>query len=498
MITLDNIYQDLERTIDSLYHDKSALEKSRAIVDRVLDDGNSYYGINTGFGFLANKKIDPEQLEKLQHNLLLSHAVGLGDSIPKNITRLMLQLKIVALSLGYSGVSVEVVERLMLFLKNDWIPVVPSKGSLGASGDLAPLAHLALPLLGKGYFWSSKDNEPLRAKTVLKAANLEPINLKAKDGLALINGTQMMTAYGAHILERANSLLKNADILAAISLEALMGSARPFDERIQAIRPHPGQKAVASNIRLLLTDSAILESHKNCDKVQDPYSLRCIPQVHGATRDLLEYASGVIERELNSVTDNPLVFSDGDIISGGNFHGQPLALAMDSAAIAIAEIASIAERRIYLLLRGLDGLPTVLVNDSGINSGFMIPQYTAASLVSHNKVLCHPASVDSIPSCLGQEDHVSMGSISAIKLLEVLNNVEQVLAIEAFTAAQALDFRKPLKAGRGVEAAHQEIRKRVSHKDADEFFGDDIDACIDMLRGNHILKEVEKQIGKLQ
>ena len=498
MITLDNIYQDLERTIDSLYHDKSALEKSRAIVDRVLDDGNSYYGINTGFGFLANKKIDPEQLEKLQHNLLLSHAVGLGDSIPKNITRLMLQLKIVALSLGYSGVSVEVVERLMLFLKNDWIPVVPSKGSLGASGDLAPLAHLALPLLGKGYFWSSEDKEPLRAKTVLKAANLEPINLKAKDGLALINGTQMMTAYGAHILERANSLVKNADILAAISLEALMGSARPFDERIQAIRPHPGQKAVASNIRLLLTDSAILESHKNCDKVQDPYSLRCIPQVHGATRDLLEYASGVIERELNSVTDNPLVFSDGDIISGGNFHGQPLALAMDSAAIAIAEIASIAERRIYLLLRGLDGLPTVLVNDSGINSGFMIPQYTAASLVSHNKVLCHPASVDSIPSCLGQEDHVSMGSISAIKLLEVLNNVEQVLAIEAFTAAQALDFRKPLKAGRGVEAAHQEIRKRVSHKDADEFFGDDIDACIDMLRGNHILKEVEKQIGKLQ
>jgi len=498
LITLDNIYEDLERTIDSLYHDKSALEKSRAIVDRVLDDGNSYYGINTGFGFLANKKIDAEQLEKLQHNLLLSHAVGLGDSIPKNITKLMLQLKIVALSLGYSGVSVEVVERLMLFLKNDWIPVVPSKGSLGASGDLAPLAHLALPLLGKGYFWSTKDNEQLRAKTVLKNANLEPINLKAKDGLALINGTQMMTAYGAHILERANSLLKNADILAAISLEALMGSARPFDERIQAIRPHPGQKAVASNIRLLLTDSAILESHKNCDKVQDPYSLRCIPQVHGATRDLLEYASGVIERELNSVTDNPLVFSDGDIISGGNFHGQPLALAMDSAAIAIAEIASIAERRIYLLLRGLDGLPTVLVNDSGINSGFMIPQYTAASLVSHNKVLCHPASVDSIPSCLGQEDHVSMGSISAIKLLEVLNNVEQVLAIEAFTAAQALDFRKPLKAGRGVEAAHQEIRKRVSHKDADEFFGDDIDACIDMLRGNHILKEVEKQIGKLQ
>ena len=498
MITLDNIYEDLERTIDALYQDKSALEKSRAIVDHALDDGNSYYGINTGFGFLANKKIDAEQLEKLQHNLLLSHAVGLGDSIPKNITKLMLQLKIVALSLGYSGVSVEVVERLMLFLKNDWIPVVPSKGSLGASGDLAPLAHLALPLLGKGYFWSAKDNEQLRAKTVLKNANLEPINLKAKDGLALINGTQMMTAYGAHILERANSLLKNADILAAISLEALMGSARPFDERIQAIRPHPGQKAVASNIRLLLTDSAILESHKNCDKVQDPYSLRCIPQVHGATRDLLEYASGVIERELNSVTDNPLVFSDGDIISGGNFHGQPLALAMDSAAIAIAEIASIAERRIYLLLRGLDGLPTVLVNDSGINSGFMIPQYTAASLVSHNKVLCHPASVDSIPSCLGQEDHVSMGSISAIKLLEVLNNVEQVLAIEAFTAAQALDFRKPLKAGRGVEAAHQEIRKRVSHKDADEFFGDDIDACIDMLRGNHILKEVEKQIGKLQ
>ena len=498
MITLERLNEDLDRAIAEIAKDRSAVEKSRKVVESALGDGGNYYGINTGFGFLANKRIDADELEKLQQNLILSHAVGLGDAVPKEICRLMLKLKVYSLSLGFSGVSLETFDRLLMFVQKDWISVVPNKGSLGASGDLAPLAHLCLPLIGRGEFWGDDGKSKVSAKSVLQSEGLSPIALQAKDGLALINGTQLMTAYGAHVLQRAQSLVKNADILAAISLEALKGSIKPFDERIQEVRQQPGQRKVAFNIRALLRGSDILESHKNCDKVQDPYSLRCVPQVHGATRDLLDYANTVIENELNSVTDNPLVFDNGDIISGGNFHGQPIALAMDSAAMALAEIASISERRIYLLLRGLDGLPTVLVNDSGVNSGFMIPQYTAASLVSHNKVLCHPASVDSIPSCLGQEDHVSMGSISAIKLLEVLRNVEQVLAIEAFTAAQALDFRHPTISGAGVEAAHSEIRKRVSHKDVDDFFRRDIDACIELLRSGAILSSVESVIGGLQ
>ncbi len=498
MLHIASLYQDLEHSLADLSLDKSNMLASRKVLESVLNDGHCYYGINTGFGFLANKKIDADQLEQLQHNLLLSHSVGLGEMIPKNISRLMLQLKIHALGLGYSGVSEAVFDRLLLFAHQDWIPVVPNKGSLGASGDLAPLAHLNLPLLGKGAFWDEAGEQSVESYKVLAKAGLSTIKLKAKDGLALINGTQMMTAYGAFILHRALSLVKNADILACISLEALKGSLQPFDQRLHAIRAHPGQSDVAFNVRSLLQGSDLSKSYQQGDKVQDPYSLRCIPQVHGATRDLLRYSSEVLERELNSVTDNPVIFANGDVISGGNFHGQPLAFAMDAAAIALAELANIAERRIYLLLKGLDGLPQVLVNDAGINSGFMIPQYTAASLVSHNKVLCHPASVDSIPSCLGQEDHVSMGSISAIKLLEVLYNVEQVLAIESFTAAQALDFRKPLKAGKGVDKAHQKIREKVSHKEADDFFRVDIECCTTMIRNNTLLDAVEAELGPLK
>lgn len=474
-----------------------AVKASRAIVEKKLGDGNAYYGINTGFGILARNRISDEQVATLQYNLLLSHAVGLGDPVPPEITRLMLLLKIHALSLGYSGISAPVFERLCYFAEEDLIPVVPQKGSLGASGDLAPLAHLSLPLIGKGKFWNSKFNDHIRAKKVLKELKLQPVGLGAKDGLALCNGTQLMAAYGCYVIIAALRLIKYADVIAAMSLEALQGSLNPFDDRIHQVRPHPGQISVAQNVRQLLANSEIHESHRNCGKVQDPYSLRCVPQVHGATRDAIEYARKVLEIEVNSVTDNPLVFENEDIISGGNFHGQPLAFALDFAAIALAELANISERRIYLLLEGHDGLPTLLMKDTGINSGYMITQYTAAALVSQNKALCHPNSVDSIPSCLGQEDHVSMGSLSALKLLEVLKNVEMVLSIELITAAQALDFRLPLKGGKGVVAAHEYVRREVPHHEGDDFFKRDINRSIKLIRSSEMLSEIEKASGEL-
>jgi len=406
-------------------------------------------------------------------------------------------LKIHALGLGYSGISVPTFERLLDFAERDLIPAVPSRGSVGASGDLAPLAHLALPLIGHGYFWNEDGTAVRPAAEVLAEAGLSPIRLQPKDGLSLINGTQFMSACGAYVLEKALHLVKVADILAAKSLEALQGSIKPFDPRIQAVRPHPGQALVAENIRTLLVDSEILESHRHCGKVQDPYCLRCVPQVHGASRDALDYARRVVETEINSATDNPLVFENGDILSGGNFHGQPLALALDLAAMALAELASISERRTYLLLEGHDGLPRLLMKDTGINSGFMIPQYTAAALVSENKVLCHPASVDSIPTSLGQEDHVSMGSISALKLLTVLENVEHVLAIELFTAAQALDYRLPLRPGRGVEIVHHYVRRHVPHREADYFYQQDIARCLEMIRSRELPDLVARELRPL-
>lgn len=495
-VAIATLYEDLRSSVDALRRDCSRVRSSRQIVERSLSDGKAYYGINTGFGILASQRISSENLGRLQRNLVLSHAVGLGELVPKEITRLMLQLKIRALGLGYSGVSESTFERLLELDELGLIPAVPSKGSLGASGDLAPLAHLALPLLGYGYLWA-EGGDTVPARQLLDEHGLEPLELEAKDGLALINGTQMMAAYGAYVLHRALHLRKMADLLAAMSLEALHGSLTPFDERIQAIRPHPGQAAVASNIRTLLRDSEILESHRFCGKVQDPYSLRCVPQVHGASRDALDHTSSVVERELSSVTDNPLVFENGDILSGGNFHGQPLALAMDYAAIALAELASISERRTYLLLAGHDDLPPLLMKETGVNSGFMIPQYTAAALVSENKILCHPASVDSITTSLGQEDHVSMGGISATKLLQVQQNVEQVLAIELFTVAQALDYREPLRPGHGVEAAQAHLRKVVPHREADSYFEDDLHRCIDELVGPDLLAVVQEKVGEL-
>ncbi|HVS66189.1 MAG TPA: histidine ammonia-lyase, partial [Thermoanaerobaculia bacterium] len=482
---------DLDTSLAELRRSPARVAESRARVEAALVDGNAYYGINTGFGILASQRIPRDQLAQLQHNLILSHAVGVGEPVPIEITRLMLRLKIHALGLGYSGVSLGTFQRLLAFDELGLVPVVPSRGSLGASGDLAPLAHLALPLLGRGRVWDGEGRDGEPAIEALARCGLEPIALEAKDGLALINGTQLMSAYGAWILARALELVRLVDVVATMSLEALRGSARPFDERVHATRPHPGQGAAARNVRRLLEGSEILESHRFCGRVQDPYSLRCVPQVHGASRDALGHAVEVVERELNSVTDNPLVFEDGAVISGGNFHGQPLALALDYAAIALAELASISERRTYLLLGGHDGLPVLLMRETGINSGFMIPQYTAAALVSENKVLCHPASVDSIPTSLGQEDHVSMGSISALKLYDVLRNVEQVIAIELFTAAQALDFRAPLRPGRGVEVAHGALRAEVPHREADGDFEHDLRLCAEVVRGAALLAEVE-------
>ncbi len=496
-ISLKDLYRDLERSMTALRSDSTAVTESRAIVDIVLESDQSYYGINTGFGILAGERIDKAQLKQLQRNLILSHAVGVGDLVSKHLCRLILHLKIHSLGLGYSGVSPATFNRLLLFAERDLIPAIPCKGSVGASGDLAPLAHLALPLLGQGLFWDEQGSKAIAAPHILRSEGLEPIELQPKDGLCLINGTQLMSSYGSYILEKTIWLCKIADILAAMSLEALQGSIKPFDARIHQLRPHPGQRAVADNVRKLLSNSEILKSHRNCGKVQDPYSLRCVPQVHGASRDALGHAIAVVEREINSVTDNPLVFANGDVLSGGNFHGQPLALALDYAAIALAELASISERRTYMLLEGHDGLPRLLMLETGINSGFMVPQYTAAALVSENKVLCHPASVDSIPTSLGQEDHVSMGSISALKLFQVFQNVEQVLAIEMLTASQALDFRKPMRPGRGVELAHEFIRAHVAHRDRDAYFGDDLARCTKLVNEGELEEILEKTVGRL-
>ncbi len=497
-IRISHLYEDLEQSLAFLKKDTSRIRASQAIVAKALHDGKTYYGINTGFGPLAQTRIDADQVTRLQRNLLLSHAVGVGDLLPKDICRLMLLLKIHALGLGYSGISLETFGRLLDFAERDLIPAIPSKGSVGASGDLAPLAHLALPLLGYGYFWDRTGDDTIPATDVLQQHGMGPIELHAKDGLSIINGTQLMSGCGTYVLEQTINLLKVADILAAMSLEALQGSLKPFDERIHHLRPYAGQLQVAQNIRRLLVSSEILESHRQCGKVQDPYSLRCVPQVHGATRDSLQHAHAIVETEVNSVTDNPLVFEDGDIISGGNFHGQPLALVLDFAAIALASLGNISERRTYLLLEGHDGLPVLLMKDTGINSGFMIPQYTAAALVSENKVLGHPASVDSIPTSLGHEDHVSMGSISALKLLRVLENVQQVLAVELMTAAQALDYRKPVRPGRGVELAQEHVRSIIPHAEKDHYFKDELSRCVELVRTKDLVAAIEKELGPLQ
>jgi histidine ammonia-lyase len=444
------------------------IDRARAVVDRLArsgDDAPNVYGVNTGFGALAETRIAAEQIRALQRNLVRSHACGVGPLLPRDAVRAMMFLRAQTISMGNSGARAAIVDLVVEMLNRGVHPSIPSQGSVGASGDLAPLAHLALVLIGEGE--AEYEGTIVPGAKALKAARLEPLELEAKEGLALINGTQLITAIGALAVLRGEKLCQHADIIGAMSLEALEGTGRPFDARVQAVRPHPGQAQTAANLRALLADSEIMESHRNCGKVQDPYSLRCMPQIHGATRDVLAWARTVIEREIIASVDNPLIFADehgqGDFVSGGNFHGQPLAIALDAAAIGIAELASCAERRIEQLVNPAmsSGLPPFLAPRSGLDSGFMMAQVTAAALVSENKVLCHPSSVDSIPSSAGKEDHVSMGSISARKCAQVAEHVRTVLAIEAMVAAQGLDLRKPREAGIGVRAAHRALREHV-------------------------------------
>lgn len=501
-LTLDRLHRALLRR-EPLALGAAARRRvraSRAIVDRLRDSPEPLYGINTGFGILAHQRVPAADLEQLQENLILSHAVGVGDEVPAEIVRLMLLLKVNGLAVGLSGVTEQVVDYLIRFHNADALPVVYTQGSLGASGDLAPLAHLVLPLLGLGEMHYQGRRQPARA--VLRRLGLKPLRLQSKEGLGLINGTQFMCAYAVHCLLRLRHLLKVADLAAATTLEAARGSAAPSDARIHAARPHPGQRESAANLRALLRGSRILPSHAHCAKVQDPYSLRCVPQVHGAVRLAFAHARTVVETEANSATDNPLVFPDGTVLSGGNFHGEPLAFVLDYLAIATAELASISERRIYMLLHGDTigdlKVPRLLMKDTGLNSGFMIPQYTAAALVSENKVLAHPASVDSIPSSLGQEDHVSMGAISATKLLQVVKNTETVLAIEFMCAAQGLEFLRPLRAGRGVEAAFAAVRRLIPFAQADRLFHDDIQTALALVRSPTLVAAAEKVCGKLR
>jgi histidine ammonia-lyase len=437
-----------------------------------------YYGINTGFGFLQNVAINKAQIGELQYNLLKSHACGLGEEVPTAIVKWLLFLKIQSLSYGHSGVQEQTVQRLIDFYNHDITPVVYTLGSLGASGDLSPLAHLSLPLIGLGeVYWRGKKQA---SKDVLKKLDWQPIRLQSKEGLALINGTQFMTAYGIYGLLKAEKLLKMADLIAAMSMDAFDCSLQPFHPKIHEIRAHEGQVKTAQIISTYLKESDIIAQPKT--QVQDPYSFRCIPQVHGASKDAMAYFSKVFLREINSVTDNPNIFPADDlIVSGGNFHGQPLALAFDFLCMAMAEIGSISERRTYQLLSGQRNLPLFLVKNAGLNSGLMIPQYTAASIVSENKQLCTPACVDSIVSSNGQEDHVSMGANAATKCLRVLNNVERILAIELLTAAQALEFRRPLRSSKVIERVHQAFRKKVSFNESDRVLSEDMHAAIRFL-----------------
>jgi histidine ammonia-lyase len=454
---------------------KDVVEKIKTSQNRVTDivrDTVAVYGINTGFGILANKKISEEDTRLLQYKILQSHSVGVGEPVSADIVRLMLVTKLHALAQGYSGVQVATMERMIWHLREDVIPVVPEKGSVGASGDLAPLSHLFLPLIGLGEVFYRGLRRP--ALEVLNQYGLEPVRLGPKEGLALINGTQFILAFAVKSLQRLHYCLEAADIIGAMSLEALTGTKAPFDERLHRLRPYSGSRLVAQRLRMLLSDSEIMQSHLDCGRVQDPYSLRCMPQVHGASRNAWLHLRQLTEVELNSVTDNPIIFENGDIVSGGNFHGQPLALPLDYACFAASEIGNISDRRCYLLLEGKWGLPLLLMSNVGLNSGFMIPQYTTAALVTENKTLCFPASVDSIPTSLGQEDHVSMGSISGRKLSQVLDNLEYILAIELMSACQAIEFRRPLKSSGILEAAHEYVRNFVGFASEDRIFAADI------------------------
>ena len=469
---------------------------ARQLVERTVAADERVYGVTTGFGRLKNVRITMDDAVSLQLNLIRSHAAGVGEPLPVDAARAAVLLRAHSLARGNSGVRMEVIDLLLECLNRGVTPVIPSRGSVGSSGDLAPLAHMALVLVGEGEAWFG--GRLLRGADALAAADLHPLVLSYKEGLSLINGTQVMTGVGALNAVRAANLVKAADIAGAMSLEAFFGTDAACDERLNAVRPYAGQARVAANIRRLVRGSGVMASHRECDRVQDPYSFRCAPTVHGAVRDTLHYVEGVLNTEMNSVTDNPIAFpEDGVFLAGGNFHGEPVALAMDYLAIALTELGSISERRTYKLLEGSEGLPPFLTEHHGLNNGLMLAQYTAAALVSESKVLSHPASVDSIPTSAGQEDHNSMGTIAAYKCARVLEFIQDVIAIELLAAAQALDFRKPLTFGQGTAIAHGLVRSRVSHLDRDRALAGDIAAARELIASGELVSAVESRFGAL-
>jgi histidine ammonia-lyase len=470
---------------------KKKVEKSQQAVSSIIHDQKIVYGINTGFGPLCTSIISEEETQKLQSNILQSHSVGVGEPVKEEIVRLILLLKIHSLAMGYSGISLNTLERILWHLKENVIPVVPSQGSVGASGDLAPLAHCFLPLIGLGSV--CQNGKVIPTPVVLERLGKKPLKLGPKEGLALINGTQFIAAHAIKVVEELQNCLDHADIIGAMNLEAMLGSSEPFRPDLHVLRPYKGAKYVAERFHLMLEGSEILASHAHCHRVQDQYSLRCIPQVHGASRDAWLHLKESLHIELNSVTDNPIILDEENAISGGHFHGQPLALPLDYAAIAAAEIGNISDRRVYFSLEGkIEGLPKLLMSDTGLNSGFMIPQYTSAALVSENKSLCFPASADSIPTSLGQEDHVSMGSISARKTLQVVRNLENILAIELVCAAQGFDFRRPLKSTKILNTCHEFVRSRIPTVDQDRVFADDINIAAEIIRNKELVRVVNE------
>lgn len=475
---------------------RANLARAAGFVDDIVDRNNVVYGINTGFGPLCDTIISPAETAQLQHNLLMSHAVGVGNPIAPELAKTMMIVKVHALAQGYSGIRPATVDRILWMVEHDIIPVVPAQGSVGASGDLAPLSHLFLPLIGMGEVYYQGQTQA--AADVLALHGVAPLQLGPKEGLALINGTQFIAAHAVHALHRFHNLLDAADLIGAMSIDGLVGSYQPFDARLHGIRPFPGNQLVAHRLWQLLSRSEIANSHPDCGRVQDPYSLRCMPQVHGASRAAWLHLRELTEIEINAVTDNPIVFSATDTISGGNFHGQPLAMALDYATTAAAELGNISDRRSYLIIEGRYGLPKLLIQEAGLNSGFMIPQYTTAALVSENKSLCFPASADSIPTSLGQEDHVSMGSISGRKLHRVLDNLENILAIELLYATQALDFRRPLQSSAVLEHCHQLVRREVPFADKDRIFAHDINKLQQLIASGQFVGEAHETASALQ
>ena len=476
---------------------EARIAAGRALVDRWVREERRIYGVTTGFGALSDVAISGKDTRRLQENILMSHAAGVGRPLDVETVRAVMTLRVKDFARGHSGIRLETAQQLLELLNRGVVPVIPEKGSVGASGDLAPLAHLALVLLGKGAAFY--DGRKMSGAEALKASGLAPIRLESAEGLALVNGTQVMTAIGALSVHDARQLSRLTDIAASMTLEVLMGSRTEFNPKIHQVRPHPGQIAAAANMERITRASEIISSHSDCSRVQDAYTLRCSPQVHGATKDAIAYCRRVVETELNASTGNPLIFAESEeFLLGGNFHGQPVALAMDFLGIAVAELANISERRIERLVNPmLSGLPAFLVSDGGLNSGFMIAQYTAAALVSENKVLAHPASVDSIPISANKEDHVSMGTIAARKGREIVANTENVIGIELLCAAQALDLFTNLKPGEGTLAAYQAIRRVIPHLDTDRFLAADIDAMRELMRSGAILAAVEERVGEL-